>query len=98
MQFNGTVQGEAARKFPGFTYRHPVKPMAMGIRDMDPNRVYYDQEYPRYTKISQPNLQIVELANYSVRFSPRDDDGWTTISVWLKPNKFTQEKGRAQGV
>lgn len=89
MEFQGTVQGAAARKYAGYTYRKPVK-SSVDIWQLDPERLHPAHEYPRSVNPpSQPSTQFVELANYSVRVGATGNDGMSTVQVWMLPNKYT---------
>ena len=92
MEFNGRVQGAAARKYAGFSYRVPVF-ADVTMRQLDPERLTYADEYPRSVNPpSSPSLQTVELANYVVKFGSTGSDGMCSVQVWLMPNKFTLAK------
>lgn len=85
----GTVQGAAARKYAGYTYRKPVM-ARVDIWNCDPERLHPAHEYPRSVKRpSQPNMQTIELADYSVRIGAAGDDGMSPVQVWVLPNEYT---------
>lgn len=89
MEYPGTVQGAAARKYAGFTYRKPVM-ARVDIWQLDPERLHPAHEYPRSVNPpSLPNTQAVELADYSVRVGATGDDGMSLVQVWLLPNEYT---------
>lgn len=89
MEFRGLVQGAAARKYAGFTYRKPV-PARVDRWQLDPERLHPAHEYPRSVNPpSQPNTQAVELADYSVRVGAAGDDGMSPVQVWMLPNEYT---------
>ncbi len=89
MEFQGTVQGAAARKYAGYTYRKPVM-ARVDIWQLDPERLHPAHEYPRSVNPpSQPEMQVVELAKYSVRVGPTDDAGMSPVQVWVMPNEYT---------
>lgn len=89
MEFLGTVQGAAARKYAEYTYGKPV--MAhLDIWQLDPERLHPAHEYPRSVNPPrQPNTKAVELADYSVRVGAVGDDGMSVVQVWMLPNKYT---------
>lgn len=92
MDFRGTVQGAAARRYAGFTYLKPVL-AHVDIWQLDPERLHPAHEYPRSVNPpSQPNTQIVELADYLVRVGATGDNGMSPVQVWMLPNKYTAAK------
>lgn len=89
MEFTGTVQGAAARKYAGFTYRKPVR-AHVDVWQLDPERLHPAHEYPRSVNPpGQPNLQAVEVVNYSVRIGVLGIDGMSLVQVWVLPNEYT---------
>lgn len=89
MEFPGTVQGAAARKYAGYTYRKPVM-ARVDIWQLDPERLHPAHEYPRSVNPSSlPNTRAVELADYSVRVGATGDDGMSPVQVWVLPNEYT---------
>lgn len=92
MEFAGTVQGAAARKFPGFTYRKPVQ-APVDIWQLDPERLHPAHEYPRSVNPpGEPSLKTVDLADYVVRVGPAGRDGMSVVQVWMLPNEYTDAK------
>ena len=90
MEYPGTVQGEAARLYAGFTYRKPVLVRIDSIFHLDPERLHPTSEYPRSVNPpSQPNTQTVELADYVVRIGASGNDGTSPVQVWMQPNEYT---------
>lgn len=89
MEFPGTVQGAAARKYAGYTYRKPVM-ARVDIWQLDPERLHPAHEYPRSVNPpSLPNTQAVELADYVVRLGPTGSDGMSPVQVLVLPNEYT---------
>lgn len=89
MEFRGTVQGAAARKYAGYTYRKPVM-ARVDIWQLDPERLHPAHEYPRSVNPpSQPNTQAVDLADYVVRLGASGNDGMSPVQVWMQPNEYT---------
>lgn len=92
MERKGTVQGAAARKYPGHTYRKPILP-PMDVRILDPGRWYPALEFPRdIVKVNQEpclHLQSTELADYMVRVGETDNTGAVLVEVWMMPNDHT---------
>lgn len=89
MEFPGTVQGAAARKYAGFTYRKPV-PASVDVWQLDPERLNYADELPRSVNPpSQPNTETVDLADYVVKVGAVGDDGVSPVQVWMQPNEYT---------
>lgn len=89
MEFKGTVQGAAARKYAGYTYRKPVM-ARVDIWQLDPERLHPAHEYSRSVNPpSLPNMQTLELADYSVRVGAAGDDGMSPVQVWMLPNEYT---------
>lgn len=89
MEFTGTVQGEAARLYVGYTYLKPVMAFVDSWQ-LDPERLHLAHEYPRsVNQPSQPNMQVVELADYVVRFGAGGGDGMSPVQVWMQPNEYT---------
>lgn len=92
MEFKGTVQGSSARRFAGFTYRKPILPR-VDIFQLDPERLHPANEYPRSVNPpSQPDTQVVDLADYTVRIGSSGGDGLSPLQVWMQPNKYTQAR------
>lgn len=90
MGFSGTVQGAAARKYAGFTYRKPVL-AHVDIWQLDPDRLHPAHEYPRCSSPpNQSNMKVLELADYTVEVSDAGSDGMSLVQVWMQPNKYTQ--------
>ena len=93
MHFTGTVQGAAARKFAGFTYRKPLQQPIDSVWTLDPERLNYADEYPRSVNPpSLPILKTVDLADYRVVFSGAGPDGMSTVTVEMLPNGYTASK------
>ncbi len=89
MEYPGTVQGEAARLYAGYTYRKPVM-ARVDIWQLDPERLHPAHEYPRSVNPpSQPNTKTVDLADYVVRIGASGSDGMSPVQVWMQPNKYT---------
>ena len=89
MEYPGTVQGEAARLYAGFTYRQPLM-ARVDAWQLDPERLHPAHEYPRSVNPpSQPNMQAVELADYVVRCGASGDNGMSPVQVWMQPNEYT---------
>ena len=89
MEFRGTVQGAAARKYAGYTYRKPVM-ARVDIWQLEPERLHPAHEYQRsFTPPSSPNTQTIELADYSVRIGAASNDGMSPVQVWVLPNEYT---------
>lgn len=89
MEFLGTVQGAAARKYAGFTYRKPLR-THLDIWQLDPERLNPAHEYPRSVNPPiQPNTKFVELTDYAVRIGATGDDGMSLVQVWVMPNEYT---------
>jgi hypothetical protein len=89
----GTVQGDAALKYVGFRYRKAVPPPPIScIWDIDPDRVYADREYPRFTGIHQSRMKVIDVADYEIR-TFREPQGLTTMrgEVWMMPNRYSPE-------
>ena len=92
MEFPGTVQGTAARKYAGFTYRKPAM-APVDIWQLDPERLHPAHEYPRSANPpSQPTLPVVELADYAVRIGATGNDGMSPVQVWMQPNEYTSAR------
>jgi hypothetical protein len=90
MECPGTVQGEAARLYAGFTYRKPVMARIDSIFQLDPERLHPAHEYPRSVNPpSQPNTKTVDLADYVVRLGASGNDGMSPVQVWMQPNEYT---------
>ena len=90
MDYPGTVQGEAARLYTGFTYRKPVVTCIDSILQFDPERLYQTSEYPRSVNPpSRPNMQTVDLADYVVRIGDSGNDGVSLVQIWMCPNEYT---------
>jgi hypothetical protein len=96
---SGKVQGQAAQKFPEFRYRQAVPPPPISsIWDLDPNRLYPDREFPRYTSISQTTFTAIDVADYEVEIA---DDGTSQfryrVQLFMVPGRFTpMAQGRLQ--
>jgi hypothetical protein len=89
MDYPGTVQGEAARLYAGFTYRKPVI-ARVDAWQLDPERLHPAHEYPRSVNPpTQPNTQAVELADYVVRIGASGDGCMSPVQVWMQPNEYT---------
>ena len=89
MDFHGTVQGAAARLYVGYTYLEPVDE-PVDIWHLDPDRLHWHSEYPRMvSKPSHPDLKVVELADYVVRFVASDGACMSLVQLWMQPNKDT---------
>ena len=89
MVFRGTVIGQAARKYPGFTYRKPV-PAKIDIWQLDPERAHPAHEFPRSVNPpSQPNTQASDLADYTVSIGAAGADGLSPVRVSMRPNQYT---------
>ena len=89
MDYPGTVQGDAARLYAGYTYRKPVM-ARVDAWQLDPERLHPAHEYPRSVNPpSQPNVQAVELADYVVRIGASSADGMSPVQVWMQPNDYT---------
>jgi hypothetical protein len=89
MEYPGTVQGEAARLYAGYTYRKPVM-VRVDAWQFDPERLHPAHEYPRsVSPPSQPNAQAVDLADYVVRVGSSGNDGMSPVQVWMQPNEYT---------
>lgn len=92
MEFRGTVQGEAARKYAGYTYRKAlIEPLT--LHSADPDRLNPMHEFPRFCP--PPSLdgpRIVDLANYMVKFGQTGHDGMATVEVFVMPNEYTAAK------
>lgn len=89
MQVTCIVKGAAARKYPGYTYRRPIK-APIDMWQLDPERLHPAHEYPRSTNApSAPTLQIDELADCVVGIGPRGVDGMALVQVRMRPNQFT---------
>ena len=96
MEFTGHVQGVAARRYAGFSYRVPVF-AEVTMRQLDPERLNYADEYPRSVNPpSNPNLQTKDVADFVVKIGGADLDGMCSVQVWLKPNQYTQAKAPIQ--
>ena len=92
MEFPGTVQGTAARKFAGFTYRHPAV-STMDLWNLDPERLNYADAYPRSVNPPcQPNTKTVDLADYVVKIGATSSDGTIRLQVYVLPNQYTSAK------
>jgi hypothetical protein len=92
MEFPGTVQGEAARLYAGFTYRKPVM-APVDIWQLDPERLHPAHEYPRsVNKPSKNPLRTVELADYVVKIGGAGSDGMSAVHVWMQPNEYTEAR------
>lgn len=89
MEYPGTVQGEAARLYAGYTYRKPVM-ARVDIWQLDPERLHPAHEFPRSVNPpSQPNTQAVDLADYVVRIGACGNDGMSPVQVLMQPNEYT---------
>ena len=76
--YNGIISGEKAHNYPSHMYRtariHPLT-----LRDLDPDRVYYDREYPRWSSgVSDGGGDIEEHVDYVVMI---DDDAATFVTT-----------------
>ena len=93
-EFHGTVHGEAARAYAGYTYRKPLM-SPVNIWQLDPERVRPTHEYPRSVNPpSPPNIRVVELADYVVRIGATDSYGMKPLQVWMQPNEYTAARQR----
>ena len=89
MDCHGTVQGAAARLHPGYTYLEPVYE-PFDILTADPDRLHWHSEYPRrVSKPSPPDLKVIELADYVVRFVASDGACMSLVQLWMQPNDYT---------
>jgi len=79
MEAQGIVQGAAARKYAGYTYREPVIARVNIWQLVDTERLHPACEV----------LQAVDLADYSVRVGATDSDGMSLVQVWVMPNEYT---------
>ena len=94
MEVRGRVQGRAARKYAGFTYRIPIFPPTDIFSSYD-GRVYPDREYPRWSsRPREPNLKTVDLADYRILIGHEYDKATNTgkVQLWMQPNEYTQAK------
>lgn len=93
MYVTGTVQGEAARSYPDFCYRHPImEPLT--LHSVDPDRVNPMHEYPRWS--SKPGdhstMRTVDLAKYRITIGSIGDYGMAQVDVWMVPCEYTIAK------
>lgn len=90
MTHTGKIYGRAASKFPAYRYRRPIT-SKLRIRDMDPNRLNWMNEYPRDKAIFIEACKFVEVADYEVRldFGGAMSTGRAAASVILLPGKYT---------
>lgn len=96
MEFRGTVQGGAARKYAGFTY-HKAIIYPITMHSVDPDRLYPMHEYPRFCPApSQPDIRTIDLADYVVKFGHEDHGGMTSVEVWILPNEYTAAQAPVQ--
>ena len=88
----GTVQGEAARKYPEYTYLKPIL-VPLDIFQLDPERLRASDEYPRSVNPpSLPAIRTKDLADYCVTAGPEDAAGQCKVEVVLLPNEHTCAK------
>lgn len=93
MEVTGSTHDEYARKYPEFCYRtqiiRPLTPFSI-----DPDRLNFMNEYPRYTGIGEQNLETKDLADFRLVIGTPDDkhNGLSPVRVWLRPNKYTLAK------
>ena len=76
MQFSGNVKGEAARKYPGFSYLVPVRAPIDVDGTSDPT------DLPQH----------VDCADYNVRIERVGTSNMHKVQVWMRPNQFTLAK------
>lgn len=92
MEFIGTVQGEAAKRYAGFTYRKPVL-APVDAWNIDPDRLHPANEYPRFVSPpSAPNTRHVDLADYVVKIGDNSSNGMSRVQLWMRPNEYTTAK------
>lgn len=92
MEFIGTVQGEAAKRYAGFTYRKPVL-APVDVWNIDPDRMHPANEYPRsVSPPSAPNTRHVDLADYVVKIGDNSSNGMSRVQLWMRPNEYTAAK------
>lgn len=83
MEIRGKLNGDAAKRFPGYHYRVPIYPEP-DVRMFDPARLCWMHEYPRYVIPPGPlGHGWHDLADYCIRLS----DG--VLQVILLPNQYT---------
>lgn len=94
MEFNGHIQGAAARKHTGFSYRVPIL-SDVTMRQLDPERLNYADEYPRSVNPpSGPALQTKDVADFAVTIGAAGQDNMSAVQVWLRPNEYTAAKAK----
>lgn len=88
-RYTGTVDGERAANWHGYTYRTAViEPVTMW--SLDPDRLYYDSEYPRYvTPPCDAAGKIAEHVDWAVEIAEDPGKREVIVTVIVLPNRYT---------
>lgn len=95
MKISGTVQGEYASYYPDFSYKKPIN-MDLNVHSVDPDRLNFMNEFPRWTKIYPPNINYVNLADYEIVVGPVNYNGLSYILLTMVPNEYTYAKTKRE--
>lgn len=89
----GKLINDGADRNPDYRYLRPAPlPPIRGIRDLDPQRLYPDREFPRWTDIIVPALRTEAFIDYRIDIKPIGDGGWQVAELVLLPNEHTRAK------
>lgn len=91
MIVTGKVQDRAARKFPTYCYRKPIK-TRLDIYSVDPARFDPLHEYPRSEgkPTYSAECKTVDLADYEAVIGPMNEKGESRLSITMLPNEYTE--------
>lgn len=94
--YTGTVSGEKANAYLSHVYRTAViEPLT--IHDFDPDRLYYDKEYPRWTSgVDTSTRRIESHIDYAVAVAHDIYTLVTRVTVIARANRYTAAKEDAE--
>lgn len=96
MYREGSVQGDAANRYPDFRYRQPVREAITLSSVRDYILLIEGQEYPRWNRRPESlSLKVRELADYAViGHPPEDGTCMGRLEVVMLPGQYTHAKRR----
>ena len=80
-------------RFSTHSYRVPIVKEIRGIRDLDPDRLHYDQEYPRFCPPPGSTIETAYEIHLDYQIVANVEDGYgRLVELFVMPNKFSMSK------
>ena len=90
MYQTGKIGEPYSSQYPSHRYLMPIK-RKLSAHDIDPNRLNFMHEFPRFTGMVIPTTETVELLDYEMRVTRLEAAPQSVeVDLYLLPNSYTQ--------